>query len=104
MGDPTGIFPFPFEQLTILTQLALLDTLNISGIALMPSARAAGPNAEIMIVSVNASSNPLTITTAIPGDGFILPAGFVLVLAADNRASTFRSDGDSNWVGAAQTA
>jgi len=96
-------FPFPSQQLTILTQLATFDTGNIAGIALLPSARAAGPNASITIVANNASANPLTITTAIPGDSFIVSAGFLLVIGADNIASTFKSNGADNWIGVSQT-
>lgn len=103
VGDPTGGFPFPFQQLDARSQLASFDTVNIAGIVLLPSARAAGPNAEIAILAGNASVNPLTITTAILGDSFIVSAGVLLAIAADNIVTTFRSNGFDNWIGVSQT-
>lgn len=85
------------------SQLATLDTVNVPGTVQLPSARTAGPNAEIAIVAANAVANPLTITLA-PGDSFINSAGIVLpVIVVDNMVTTFKSNGADNWVAISQT-
>lgn len=95
-------FPFPSQVLAPESQLATLDTGNIAGVAVLPSARAAGKNAEIAIVAANASSFPLTITLS-PGDAVVASAGIALVIAADNIVTTFRSNGADNWIAVSQT-
>ncbi len=95
-------FPFPSQFLPAESQLAIVDTQAIAGIVILPLAAAAGVNAEIAIVAENASSFPLTITGS-GTDTFLVPAGIVLVVSADNVSTTFRSNGVDTWVAVSQS-
>ena len=93
----------PPIQLNPQTQLATIDTRNVAAVVILPSARVAGKNATITIVAANASINPLVISVGL-GDTFVVPAGFVNPIIADNVATTFKSNGADNWILVSQTS
>jgi hypothetical protein len=95
-------FPFPSQQISPETQLALFDTSAIAGIALLPSALSAGPNGMI-VIAVGPTVTSLTITSVF-SDTFLVAVGFNLFITASNVASTFRSNGIDSWIGVSQTS
>jgi hypothetical protein len=92
----------PPIQLTPQTQLATIDTANVAAVVILPNARAAGPNAMITIVAANAAINPLVIAVGVQNT-FVASVTFVNPVILDNVATTFKSNGEDNWIFVSQT-
>lgn len=92
----------PFE-LSVQTQLASFDTANAAGTVQLPAANSTGPNAEIVIVALNASVNPLTLALSGMDQAIFSSCIQWPDITEDNVVTTLRSNGVDSWIVTAQT-